>query len=353
MTSPADPRPVIGVLIEDHFDQTEYRLFNSWLPEHGYQVRYLSHLWGQPGLTFGSNPDDGTVEEHVTVTAEVAEADPADYAGIICIGAYAMDRLRYQAELPPAGAPSTAPGVAFVRAALAAPGVKVGAICHSLWLLCADPGLLRGRKVTCAHNIVSDVENTGAVVVRDAAGTATVDLVVDGDLVTARHPEVTEEFLAAFVREIEAPASATSRTGSSAARTRGDVSMPTEQQIRAAVHGYVDSFNTKDREKFLALLAEDVVQIDPVGSPANTGRGALAAFWDGLFAAVEKVEFAVSDLIVTGDEAALAFHIVQTTANGPVTVDGIDVFRIDGDGRIAEVRGYADAAHIRAGSAGS
>jgi uncharacterized protein (TIGR02246 family) len=236
--------------------------------------------------------------------------------------------------------------VAFVRAALAAPGVKVGAICHSLWLLCADPGLLSGRRVTCAHNIVSDVENTGAVVVRDATGTATADLVVDGDLVTARHPEVTEEFLTAFVREIE-----TAQT--TAAPARGETGMPTEQQIRDAVQGYVDSFNTRDREKFLAGLAEDVVQIDPVGSPANTGRAALAAFWDGLYAAVEKVEFSVTDLIVTGDEAALSFHIVQTTADGPVTVDGIDIFRIDGDGRIAEVRGYADAAHIRAGSAGS
>ncbi|MFJ5230899.1 nuclear transport factor 2 family protein [Kitasatospora sp. NPDC088391] len=359
MTAPAaavpdGPRRTVGVLIEDHFDATEFRLFNSWLPAHGYRVRYLSHLWGQPSLTFGSNPDDGTVEEHVTVTEEVAGADPAQYAGIICIGAYAMDRLRYQAELPPPGAPSTAPAVAFARAALAEPGVKVGAICHSLWLLCADPGLLRGRRVTCAHNIVGDVENTGAVVVRDTVGAATADLVVDGDLVTARHPEVTEEFLAAFVREIEtAWAAPAARTAPAAAPVRGDAAMPTEQQVRTAVQGYVDSFNTRDRDKFLALLAEDVVQVDPVGSPANTGRAALADFWDGLFGSVEKVEFAVTDLIVSGDEAALTFHIVQTTPGGPVVVDGVDVFRIDGDGRIAEVRGYVDAAHVRAGSAGS
>jgi putative intracellular protease/amidase len=165
-------------------------------------VEYLSHLWGQSHLTFGSNPDDGTVAEHVTVTTEVADVDPADYAGIILIGAYAMDRLRYQAEVDGPGAKNQAPAVVFLRAAMAAAHVPIGAICHSLWLLCADPDLLRGRRVTCAHNIVCDVENAGGVVVY--AGRATADLVVDGNLVSARHPDVTQRFMETFLEQIEA-----------------------------------------------------------------------------------------------------------------------------------------------------
>jgi protease I len=86
----------IGVLVEEHFDMTEFRLFNELFPKHGYQVVYLSHLWGNPALTFGSNPDAGWVEEHVLVETEIAAADPSDYKGIIIIGAYASDRLRYQ-----------------------------------------------------------------------------------------------------------------------------------------------------------------------------------------------------------------------------------------------------------------
>ena len=155
----------IGVLIEDHFDQTEYRRFNEFFPDHGYTVEYLSHLWGQPELTFGGNPDNGVVEEHVTVRTEVAEVDPADYRGIICIGAYAMDRLRYQATVSGKGQRNTAPAVEFLRRAMDTDGLPVGTICHSLWLLCADPDLLRGRRVTCAHNIVCDVENAGGEVV--------------------------------------------------------------------------------------------------------------------------------------------------------------------------------------------
>ncbi len=89
----------IGVIIEDHFDPTEYRRFNEYFPTQGYEVEYLSHLWGQSELHFGSNPEDNVVKEQVTVSTEVNDVDPSDYAGIILIGAYATDRLRYQVKI--------------------------------------------------------------------------------------------------------------------------------------------------------------------------------------------------------------------------------------------------------------
>ena len=190
----------IGVLIEEHFDQTEYRLFNEYFPKQGYAVEYMSHLWGNSSLTFGSNPDNGYVEEHIEVTIEVKDVNPSDYAGIIVIGGYASDRLRYQAVVKP-GQKNQAPAVAFLRQAMALSAVKKGAICHSLWLFCADPDLIRGRQVTCAHNVVCDVENAGAKVAYEGDGTAA--LVVDGDLITGKHPGVTEQFMAAFVQEVE------------------------------------------------------------------------------------------------------------------------------------------------------
>jgi putative intracellular protease/amidase/ketosteroid isomerase-like protein len=335
----------IGVLIEDHFDQTEYRLFNSWFPEHGYEVEYLSHLWGQPALTFGGNPDNGVVEEHVTVTTDVVDADPADYAGIVLIGAYAMDRLRYQPSVVP-GRPNSAPAVEFLRRAMATDTVRIGTICHSLWLLCADPAQLRGRRVTCAHNIVCDVENAGATVVYD--GDATASVVVDGNLVTAKHPEVTEAFMARFVREIEREIENPSRQESTVSEST-TMSTGTADQVRAAVSAYVDSFNLGDREMFLGVLADRVVQIDPVGSPPRVGRDALAGFWDSLYAGTEKIEFEVRDLMVCGGEAALVFHITAHPTDGPaVHIDGVDVFAVTADGRIALVKGYSDDEHVRA-----
>ncbi len=191
----------IAVLIEEHFDQTEYRLFNDYFPKQGYAVEYVSHLWGNPSLTFGSNPDNGYVEEHVEVSVEVNNSNPADYAGIIVIGGYASDRLRYQAAIKP-GQKNQAPAVVFLRKAMAMPTVKKGAICHSLWLFCADHDLLQGRRVTCAHNVVADVENAGAEIVY--SGEETTSVVVDGDLITGKHPGVTELFMTTFIQEIEA-----------------------------------------------------------------------------------------------------------------------------------------------------
>jgi protease I len=194
----------IAVLIEDHFDQTEFRKFNEFFPAHGYEVEYISHLWGNPQLKFGGNPDNGVIEEHVTVKTEVNDVDPSDYKGIIAIGAYATDRLRYQSN-PKKGQKNQAPAVVFLRKAVDNPDVKLGTICHSLWLFCADSDLLRGKKVTCAHNIVCDVENAGAEVVFEGDGTA--DLVIDGNLISGKHPAVTDRFMETFIREIEANAS--------------------------------------------------------------------------------------------------------------------------------------------------
>ena len=190
----------IGVLIEEHFDQTEFKRFNEYFPTRGYEVEYLSHLWGNKELRFGANPDVGVIGAEVTVSTEINDVKPSDYKGIIAIGAYAMDRLRYQANVKK-GQKNNAPAVAFLRKAEATPGLKLGTICHSLWLFCADPDLLKGRKVTCAHNIICDVENAGGDVVFE--GDVTADLVIDGDLITGKHPGVVDQFMEAFVSEIE------------------------------------------------------------------------------------------------------------------------------------------------------
>jgi putative intracellular protease/amidase len=190
----------IGVLVEEHFDQTEYRKFNEFFPKHGYEVEYISHLWGQPSLRFGSNPENDQVQDHVTVSVEVNHIKPGDYKAIMLIGAYAMDRLRYETN-PKKGQPSQAPAVLFLNKAMASPGVKVGTICHSLWLLCANKTLLEGRKVTCAHNIICDVENAGAEVIFD--GDQTADVVVDGDLISGKHPGVIDMYLDMFLKELE------------------------------------------------------------------------------------------------------------------------------------------------------
>ncbi len=197
----------IGVLIEAHFDETEYRRFNEFFPAHGYEVEYFTYLWGQDQLTFTGN--DFT--QQVTVTKEISSVNLADYKGFILIGGYAMDRLRYQ-EHPQPGQPNRAPAVEFLRKAVMAMErgeLKIGTICHSLWLFCAAPETLSGRRVTCAHNIMGDVENAGATLVYN--GDQLIDTYVDGNLISGRHPGVIEEFMPVFLAELEKSASGSTR----------------------------------------------------------------------------------------------------------------------------------------------
>jgi putative intracellular protease/amidase len=196
MTTETASKGKIGVLVEGHFDEHEFRRFKEYFPTQGYQVEFISHLWGQPSLTFDGND----MTEKVTVDVEVNDINPADYKGIILIGGYAMDRLRYEVN-PVKGQPNRAPAVEFLRKADKTPGLKIGTICHSLWLYCAAPEILEGRKVTCAHNIICDVEGAGGKVIYN--GNETANTYVDGNLISGKHPGVVDEFMDIFLKEIK------------------------------------------------------------------------------------------------------------------------------------------------------
>jgi protease I len=200
----------IGVLIENHFDPTEHKEFNKFFPANGYEVEYMSYLWGNKEDTYSSNPekDPGTgkdrIELYVKVTTDITKIRLSDYKGFILIGAYATDRLRYE-EHPRKGQRNQSPAVKFLREVMATPGLKVGTICHSLWLFCADPPLLKGRKVTCAHNLIYDVQNAGGDVQFGKDDIDTAEVVVDGNLISGKHPGVTKQFMDAFLKAIETP----------------------------------------------------------------------------------------------------------------------------------------------------
>jgi protease I len=189
----------IGVLIEEHFDETEFRKFNELFPANGYEVEYISHLWNQEQATYKSND----LSEEVAVTVELNEVQPTDYQGILLIGAYAMDRLRYESN-PLPGQPNQAPAVKFLRRAVEAMDankLKIGTVCHSLWLFCAAPELLKNRQVTCAHNLIQDVQNAEGIVMFGEDGTKTFH--VDGNLITGKHPNSVEEFINVFIQEMQ------------------------------------------------------------------------------------------------------------------------------------------------------
>jgi protease I len=116
------------------------------------------------------------------VDRTVAEADPADYIGLVLPGGVANpDALRTDRD-----------AVAFVRAFMAA-GKPVAAICHAPWTL-VEADVVRGRTLTSWPSLQTDIRN---------AGGAWVDEQVHNDrgLVTSRRPDDLPAFCAKMLEE--------------------------------------------------------------------------------------------------------------------------------------------------------
>lgn len=87
----------------------------------------------------------------------------------------------------------------LVREAVAQAKI-VGAICHGPWIL-ASAAVVNGRRVACSRDIGIDMQNAGAIYMKEGTGT-----VRDGPLVTSEFfghlPSFMREFLAAVLDDV-------------------------------------------------------------------------------------------------------------------------------------------------------
>lgn len=79
------------------------------------------------------------------------------------------------------------------------------------------------------------------------------------------------------------------------------------------------------------LFAEDVVFRSPVVFKPYEGRDAIRVIFDAVLQVFE--DFRYVDQVETGDTAVLVFQ----ARVGDREVDGVDILRYDGEGRIAEM----------------
>jgi len=172
MTKPLSGRK-IGILIESDYYEPEIHYYQHRFAEEGAEVHFLSRLWGQQKLTFLGH--EARMPFEVSESFEtITDEQLAEYAAIIVPSGMVSDRLRYTedvTQLPPA--------TEFLQRAFANPEIVKGIICHGMWLVAPTPELVRGRKVVVHNNLHGDAVNMGAQYVNE-------DVVVDGDLVTAR-----------------------------------------------------------------------------------------------------------------------------------------------------------------------
>ena len=180
----------IGILLENRFIDNEITYYQNRFKESGFEVVFLTRLWGQDKLTFkgmelGMSVDVNTSFEHL------GERDLDDYAAIIVPAGYVADYLLYT-DRPE----ELSPACQFIERVMRRQDIVKGFICHSLWLAGPIKDCFRDREVTCHNNIISHVKNAGMVYKNQ-------DVWIDRDLVTARTGGNFTEFARTLIDEIK------------------------------------------------------------------------------------------------------------------------------------------------------
>ncbi len=163
----------IGILIEGDYYEPEIFYYQRRFAEEGFEVHFLTRLWGQPALTFKGHEYQIPFECRESFEG-MDDATLKSYAAIIVPAGMVADRLRYTEDIK-----KLPPAVEFLKRAFGQKSIIKGIICHGLWLCAPAPELVRGRRLVVHNNLLGDAKNMGAVYVDE-------DVVVDADLVTAR-----------------------------------------------------------------------------------------------------------------------------------------------------------------------
>lgn len=164
----------IAILVEDLYEELEL-----WYPYHRLrEAGFEPLIVGPEEATYKGKSGGYPAEADIAVAA----AKSTDLAGVIVPGGYAPDRMRRHPEM-----------IDLVRK-MNTDGKLVAAICHAGWLL-ISASVVEGRRVTSFSSIRDDMENAGAKW-EDSA------VVVDGNLVTSRHPGDLPNFMKAILVQL-------------------------------------------------------------------------------------------------------------------------------------------------------
>jgi protease I len=157
------------ILSANDFEDSELLVPYYRLREAGYTVDVVAEKTGAIRGLHGYE---------VLAVKSFADVDPKEYAVLILPGGKAPAAIRKNPKV-----------FSIVHHFLGA-NKPVGAICHGPQTL-VSAGLLRDRRATCYHTVAKELQDAGALY-EDS------EVVVDGRLVTSRHPAD----LPAFMREI-------------------------------------------------------------------------------------------------------------------------------------------------------
>lgn len=118
--------------------------------------------------------------------------------------------------------------------------------------------------------------------------------------------------------------------------------MVDKSQVRALLERYARSLSERRREDWLDCFADDATQEDPVGTPPNVGREAIARFFDANDVPVTLS--VTSDPLVIGREVLAFFSVVAEMDGKRMTIPRIvDHIVLTEDGtRFQSLRAFFD-----------
>jgi len=115
----------------------------------------------------------------------------------------------------------------------------------------------------------------------------------------------------------------------------------TKEQAREAVLAHVAHWNAKDKDRWLALFADDVAYEDPVGTVASRGRHVMSDYaWDKSFTADKQWVLEPLLVVAGGNEAQVHMRNHGAVAGRPAWVDSIELWAVDDRGLVTSVRAF-------------
>jgi protease I len=167
----------IAVIIADMFEDSEFT-------DPVEAFRRAGHTVITVGLEQGKTVKGKKEGTEVVVDAAVRDVSIGDFDALLIPGGYSPDKLRADEN-----------AVSFTREFVES-RKPVFLICHAPQLL-ITADVLRGRKITGWESIIQDIKNAGAEFTDQ-------EVVVDGNIVSSRHPGDLPAFIDACMREITA-----------------------------------------------------------------------------------------------------------------------------------------------------
>ena len=166
----------IAVIITDLFEDSEYTEPAEAFKKAGH---HLIHV----GLEKGTTVKGKKEQTPVKIDEAVKNVSVEDFDALLIPGGYSPDKIRVDEN-----------AVRFTREFVQS-NKPVFLICHAAQLL-ITADVLKGRKVTGYTSIVQDIKNAGAEYFDQ-------EVVVDGNLVSSRHPGDLPKFIETSLKKLQ------------------------------------------------------------------------------------------------------------------------------------------------------